>query len=201
MSINPSQPGVPQNYNKQIQTPLPYNAGGPSEIKIMITGQSSALDYPHHLKINFLSNNIDTTFIGYKNVFISRNFLSSSLSSNLNINFTLPNDLGAPSDRIALSYIEVSYPRLTNYNNSYSLKYRIKDNGQNVRYIHFTNVYGNNNDTLISYDLTNNNRIFSTKNNNNVDICIAMNGNDVEIYSTIESNVKNYSVNCYKRNR
>ncbi|HHW59800.1 MAG: C25 family cysteine peptidase [Bacteroidales bacterium] len=190
MSINPSQPGVPQNYNKQIQTPLPYNAGGPSEIKIMITGQSSALDYPHHLKINFLSNNIDTTFIGYKNVFISRNFLSSSLSSNLNINFTLPNDLGAPSDRIALSYIEVSYPRLTNYNNSYSLKYRIKDNGQNVRYIHFTNVYGNNNDTLISYDLTNNNRIFSTKNNNNVDICIAMNGNDVEIYSTIESNVK-----------
>ena len=189
MSINSSQPGVPQNYSKQIQTILPYNSGPLSSIKIMITGQSNYLGYPHHLKVNFLSNTIDTIFTGYKNILIENNFSTSSLSNNLNINFTLPSDLGATVDRIAISYIDVSYPRLPNFNNSYVLKYKLKDNGQSVRYIHFTNVAGNNNDTLITYDIINNKRIFSTKNNNIVDICIAMNGNDAELFSSTESKI------------
>jgi len=61
-----------------------------------------------------------------------------------------------------------------------------------VRYIHFTNVAGNNNDTLITYDIIIIKEFFN-KNNNIVDICIAMNGNDAELFSSTESKINTIS--------
>ncbi|MCX7696414.1 MAG: C25 family cysteine peptidase [Bacteroidales bacterium] len=178
MSINPATPGQPQIYSKQVMTPYAYTTGPPTRVQIRLCGASNyAMANPdHHIRITFLNQTIDTTFEGYVKVTFNRSISSLLLNNQNTFIFELPADLPTNADRIALSFIEVTYPRQLHLGNGNIMSFIAPAKTTAKSYFQFTGLNAIATDTVLVYDLTNHRRILTQRVGSNVSFLSANTG-------------------------
>jgi hypothetical protein len=114
---------------RNIPTPSAYSLGPPASVRIAIVGASNyagttldPLNRDHHLRIDFAGQLIDTLYDGYVVCHFQRNIATSSLgSSQTPFVFRTIDDIASPSDRNALAYIELDYPRTFSFSGESSI--------------------------------------------------------------------------------
>lgn len=144
-----------------IPSPNIYTSGPPLEFEIALSGQSNyggINNGDHHLMIEFLGESIDTIFEGFKLLKIKKQLSPSTLSSNNSFKIGSINDLGVPSDRSALAYIELLYPHSLHMENKSYVEFLLDDNHSQNAYT-FNPQGFNSGSSPILYDISNSRRI------------------------------------------
>jgi len=192
MSLNPSNPALPQTFTRQVQTPYVYTGGPDARVEVLLCGASNyAMANPdHHVQITFCNTTIDTTFEGYVKVTFTRTLTPMLLSTTNDFVFTLPADLNIPTDRIALSYLQIVYPRQLNIGGSNSLFFIAPHRSAGKSYFRFTGLNAPTTDSVLVYDLTNAKRILTQRSGSDVMFLVPNVGSDKEMYLVAESAIK-----------
>ena len=161
----------------------------------------SVFDQEHRIRFSINNNlQMDTVFgsqtkyTGQQVNTFKNTVPLSVFNNNSNIDNFVFEALGTgSSDRNALGYIEVYYPRTFNFNNKNNFEFNLKGTASSTKYIEITN-FNHNNNTPVLYDLTNKNRIEGVINGNVIRFNIPMQTNDsIRLFLSNQSAVKSIS--------
>ncbi len=173
---------------KNVSTHNRYSSAINAEIEFLITTQSSPA---HHLRIEFLGEVIDTIFSDFQALRYNRNVASNLLNDgNTSFLFSSIDDINSYSDRSAISYINIKYPRSFQFNNMSSFRMFVPDNTQDKSYLVMSDINIDDGDTPLLYDLSNNRRVDVVKEGDNFKALVPNSGNEKECYLTSESQIQ-----------
>lgn len=141
-----------------ISTPSIYTESSVTNanIRVRLSGLSDAFGIPdHHTTIDFNNTQyINTTFEGYSVLNLDFTVPLLALSANNDIKVSSLADL-AVADKVAVSYISVTYPHSYDFENKRAFNFKLAN--QTAKYLEITNFNGGTSPVL--YDFTNNMRI------------------------------------------
>ena len=150
--------------SKTIATPFAYSSGSDASVSFGFAAISNALinetiqgNYNHHVRVQFLNIDFDTSFIG--RTMISKAYSdipSVSLAPDNVFTFSIIDNPGIASDMNALSYVQVVYPHTYDFENAFS--FTIPAGNNSKTYLQISNFNAGSSSPVL-YDLTNNKRI------------------------------------------
>ncbi|MCK9612793.1 MAG: C25 family cysteine peptidase [Bacteroidales bacterium] len=184
--------GLGQQITRNIPTTNKYDSGPNASVNIVTLGVSNVafLNPDHHLNITCAGYIIDTIFDGYKLLKFDFEISTASLgTSNTALIFKSINDLGASSDRNAISYIQVKYPHTLNLEGSSKFLFYAKDAVQAKSLFFFTNFNAASGDTVRLYDVTNHRRIKVIYEGGVYKCLLPNSGNEKKCFLTSDNNI------------
>ncbi|MBN2728039.1 MAG: hypothetical protein JXR53_02340 [Bacteroidales bacterium] len=192
MTINTQYPGVPQSFNRSVESPYAYLSGPQAQIEMLILGESNydGLAPDHHMTISFAGQSIDTLYEGYVPIKIKRTVSPASLGNPSTVfNFVLPNDLGSNADRNGLSYIQIKYPRELNMANNSTMQFSAGDGTLSKAYFSFTGLNAPATDSCVVYDITNHRRILTVRSGSTLSFLVPNSASEKNLYITCENRI------------
>lgn len=94
--------------------------------------------YGHHLQVTGPGIAYDTIYYQYKTIRGFHKITGQELANETTLTFTSVNDLSAPTDFSALSYLRISYPRSFNVESLNSYPFTLQATGTKKAYLEFT---------------------------------------------------------------
>ncbi len=180
---------------KNISTPGIYTPGQ-AQVRFAVAGASDYVDASgtnispdHHLNVQFAGHTVDTLYSGYTVIRFSYSIPAQDLSSNNPFVFKSINDLGVGADRNAISYIEISYPKMPALNNQSEEVFYSDDTPEGYRYYNFSGFSASQAADIFVYDITNGKRIAATQNANSVKVLIPNAGGEKKCLLTSSDQV------------
>jgi hypothetical protein len=140
-----------------------YSSTAIAEIEVAVVGAPAnqpTSSVSHHLKVEFLGQvRIDEMYSGYEFIRKTIDMPANQLSSTMQFDFT-SNDITQPdiNDRNVVSYINIRYPHIWNFDNSDYFEFILPANGAVEKdYLEIENF--NTGTSIYLHDLTNHERI------------------------------------------
>jgi len=175
---------------KTIQTPNILATGPAATLKISVFGASMP---PHHLRLNFLSYQIDSVFFGCKNLLYTKSIPSNLLGTSIPVTMSSIPDQGSSADKLTIAYLEVKYPQQFNLGNSSAYRMYLPDASapQLKALINVTNFNVSTSDSALLYDLTNNKKIKVVRNGNTFQALVPNSGGEKLCFITSSGQINN----------
>ncbi|MDG1330789.1 MAG: C25 family cysteine peptidase [Crocinitomicaceae bacterium] len=136
---NPKYNGAGGGWSNTVSlpTPLSYSGvGAPNaEFLALCTSASNAITagspYNHHLRLRLGNSGAtirDTSFYGYEQIKTVASIAATEMGpSSTPFYFEIIDDLGVAADRQAYTYLQMKYPRLTNFGNQPELQFSLRN--------------------------------------------------------------------------